>query len=68
MSQANTNQTSAGGTLNRRSPAFRKGRKAGAQFAREHALSGGRVTRPACPYNGAQLSDEWTAGFAEASK
>jgi hypothetical protein len=49
-------------------PAFRKGRKAGAEFARYYTLSGGRVTRPACPYNGAQLADEWTAGFEEGAK
>jgi hypothetical protein len=61
------NQTSAGGTLNRRGPAFRKGRKAGKEFARMDILTGGRVTRPNCPYNGAQLSDEWAAGFQEGS-
>jgi len=50
------------------SSAYRKGHKAGAQYARENfsyqMATGKSLPRPVSPYNGEELSKEWEAGFS----
>lgn len=51
-----------------KTPAYRTGQKDGSRYFRENftywQTTGENLPPPVSPYNGAELSEEWQAGFA----